>query len=580
MKKEIAIRRGLVLFLACLLTVGLLPQPARARVPDWQVSLLHPEEFFGEAEDIFYDSRDEETVYLFTVRKDPKEDLEDFADDLLKAEGMTLEKNRKTLGGDRKMELEYEGEDCVSIHWDKSEKLLTICYDEIVVSCRTDPEKMVYGYSTEDYPEQFLEAMLAIYESDYGLTAAEPYIRGNGDRIIEIGGRNRVRFDWYEDACLLELTYYNGWSKSEQQPEETAQEESQATDVSEAAEAAETIPAGPVDPYSVALPDPAAFLQTKDTQAVWGYTHYVTCLVDKSSETAVVEALRDLLLEPRYQLKERDTWTGTDSGKKCTYYSFEYTGKSSLVDWVQTTTGYTYHVRLTRMDYSSSQTAIILSSHPEFLLEDPGVTWEGQGGNSVDAGTVTPDSDYVNHTGVYILGIMKDFFGTPVKEVYNEDRYETNYYFKYGSYPDSAFKGLRGKMESLGLKCYQHSYSSNGGSKDLSAKAEGGSCLAATWRAKSGELQVTIKWEYVKKSGIFDSAEIPAEPAPAPDPNPEPGKIDCRDCDDGRCKTCGGDGELDGFMGGILGKQKDIETCKDCHAGRCKTCNGTGKVNG
>ena len=88
MKKEIAIRRGLVLFLACLLTVGLLPQPARARVPDWQVSLLHPEEFFGEAEDIFYDSRDEETVYLFTVRKDPKEDLEDFADDLLKAEGI------------------------------------------------------------------------------------------------------------------------------------------------------------------------------------------------------------------------------------------------------------------------------------------------------------------------------------------------------------------------------------------------------------------------------------------------------------------------------------------------------------
>ena len=121
-----------------------------------------------------------------------------------------------------------------------------------------------------------------------------------------------------------------------------------------------------VDPYSAELPDLASFLDTEYTQDEWGYTHYVTCLIDDNDD--IVQAVLDLLLEPRYQLKLMDK----DSDSDGTHYTYEYTGKNGDIDWVYLKKGGQYHVKLTVKPYGSSQKALILYTFPEFYLEDPG----------------------------------------------------------------------------------------------------------------------------------------------------------------------------------------------------------------
>lgn len=123
-----------------------------------------------------------------------------------------------------------------------------------------------------------------------------------------------------------------------------------------------------VDPYSAELPDLASFLDTSYTQDEWGYTHYVTCLVDREDKTEVVEDVLELLKEPRYQLEQMDK----DSDSDGTHYTFQYTGKNEDIDWVYLKSGGKYHVKLTVKSYGGSQTALILYTFPEFYLEDPG----------------------------------------------------------------------------------------------------------------------------------------------------------------------------------------------------------------
>lgn len=130
----------------------------------------------------------------------------------------------------------------------------------------------------------------------------------------------------------------------------------------------ETAKESKVDPYNAELPDLASFLDTEYTQDEWGYTHYVTCLVDRDDKDDIVEAVLDLLQEPRYQLDMMDK----DSDSDGTHYTFEYTGKNDDIDWVYLKAGGKYHVKLTVKPYGSSQTALILYSFPEFYLEDPG----------------------------------------------------------------------------------------------------------------------------------------------------------------------------------------------------------------
>lgn len=143
-----------------------------------------------------------------------------------------------------------------------------------------------------------------------------------------------------------------------------------ATEAASKPEATEEKTASKVNPNSAELPDLEAFLDTEYTQDEWGYTHYVTCLVDDGD---AVNAVLDLLLEPRYQLKLMDK----DSNSDGTHYTYEYTGTNENIDWVYLKAGGQYHVKLTVKPYGSSQTAIIMYSFPEFYLEDPGKQWEG-----------------------------------------------------------------------------------------------------------------------------------------------------------------------------------------------------------
>lgn len=142
-----------------------------------------------------------------------------------------------------------------------------------------------------------------------------------------------------------------------------------------------------VNPNSVAIPDLASFLNTKYTQDEWGYTHYVTCLINKTQEEEIVKEILDLLQEDRYQLKLMDTEETTENGKKCTNYTFQYTGTNDDIDWVYLKSGGKYHVKLTQKAYSDSQTALILYTFPEFQLEDPGSR------SKVKVDTPSPDSD-------------------------------------------------------------------------------------------------------------------------------------------------------------------------------------------
>ena len=133
-----------------------------------------------------------------------------------------------------------------------------------------------------------------------------------------------------------------------------------------------------IDENSRALPDLASFLETKYTQDVWAYTHYVTCIVDDNEE--IVEAVLDLLLEPRYQLKQM----GVASDSEGTHYTYEYTGKNKDIDWVYLKAGGKYHVKLTVKPYGRDQKALIMYTHPEFYLKDPGKTWKEQTADPAD----------------------------------------------------------------------------------------------------------------------------------------------------------------------------------------------------
>ena len=135
-----------------------------------------------------------------------------------------------------------------------------------------------------------------------------------------------------------------------------------------------------MDPNSRSLPDLASFLDTEYTQDEWGYTHYVTCLVDDDDD--IVKSVLDLLLEPRYQLKLMDK----DSDSEGTHYTYEYTGENEDIDWVYLKSGGKYHVKLTVKPYGSSQKALILYSYPEFYLKDPGSRWSGGGSTSGSSG--------------------------------------------------------------------------------------------------------------------------------------------------------------------------------------------------
>lgn len=131
----------------------------------------------------------------------------------------------------------------------------------------------------------------------------------------------------------------------------------------------------PADPYSVALPDPASFLNTQyDRDDVSAYTHYVTLSLKKSVGKEAVQEYLKLLQKSKYQLVLDDSWDYSQSKVLCTDYIFHYTGKGEGIKWVSHKDGYKYHVKLTVFEDPKKDTVgITLYTSPGFRLEDPGV---------------------------------------------------------------------------------------------------------------------------------------------------------------------------------------------------------------
>lgn len=129
----------------------------------------------------------------------------------------------------------------------------------------------------------------------------------------------------------------------------------------------------PVDPYSVELPDLAAFLNTQYTRDdVSTYTHYVVCTLDKNSKEAV-QAFVQLLQEDCWQLVLDDSWDYMEGMSKCTDYIFHYSGRGSGINWVYHADGYKYHAKLSVHEHASGNTVITFYTHPGFALADPGI---------------------------------------------------------------------------------------------------------------------------------------------------------------------------------------------------------------
>ena len=133
----------------------------------------------------------------------------------------------------------------------------------------------------------------------------------------------------------------------------------------------------PVDPYSVELPDLAAFLNTQYTRDdVSTYTHYVVCTLDGNNSREAVQAYVGLLQEDCWQLVLDDSWDYMAGSTKCTDYIFHYSGRGTGIGWVYHADGYKYHAKLSVNEHTSGNTVITFYTHPGFVLADPGVDFK------------------------------------------------------------------------------------------------------------------------------------------------------------------------------------------------------------
>ena len=131
----------------------------------------------------------------------------------------------------------------------------------------------------------------------------------------------------------------------------------------------------PVDPYSVELPDLAAFLNTQYTRDdVSAYTHHVTCTMKKDPGLDAAREFVELLQQPHYQLVLDESRTYTESRNLCTDYIFHYTGKGEGIKWVPHKAGYRYHAKVTVYESTEKdRVTVIFYTSPGFELTDPGV---------------------------------------------------------------------------------------------------------------------------------------------------------------------------------------------------------------
>lgn len=353
------------LILACLLLMSMVaPVTAHAALLDDVMILPDARDWFGGMIDWEYSEKLESTMYSFEYKKEPYQQMKTFAKEH-EAYGLVLKTDKKTDDGSRFMELAHEGKVCVTLLWYKDLELLSVCYENGTAMFSEKEDGTILYLGMKEYPQSQVNDFVKRCSKELGTTAEKAFKASNGDRLQELkkDGKIVISFFWYESDGILLVQFSDSSILDKLDITLPADRQQTGSDNSK----------NDVRSKNNELPDLASFLETKYTQDEWGYTHYVTCIVDDNDD--IVEAVLDLLEEPRYQLKQM----GKSSDSDGTHYTYEYTGTNKDIDWVYLKNGGKYHVKLTVKPYGSNQKALILYSFPEFYLADPGKTWKDMG---------------------------------------------------------------------------------------------------------------------------------------------------------------------------------------------------------
>ena len=112
-----------------------------------------------------------------------------------------------------------------------------------------------------------------------------------------------------------------------------------------------------------------------------------------------------------------------------------------------------------------------------------------------------------------IIDFLENCFGMPYKTSYDEENYTTYLFFKSSStFPQSQFDKLKSAAEEYNLEFSSAGFRNS--TRVSIDSGDGGSLIWGYWFKNQSEIRMDIKWEYVKKSGKFDTGDIPDEPVP------------------------------------------------------------------
>lgn len=381
-------------------------------------------------------------------------------------------------------------------------------------------------------------------------------------------------------------------------PAPTAESSPPATEAQESEAPRETQATKPVRiaSSSTELPDLSCFLDSRYTQNETGkYTHYVTCIYDKDEGTKPLEEFLALLQEDRYQL-ELDSISGeykdSYSTATCKDYFFHYTGKNDSVQWIETTSGDKYHVRVTLYTYKEKDySAIVLYMHPEFELEDSGVHY-GDVEIEEPAKPTQSTQDTADIT-VEDPNALPDFLSFSGSENYRQD-------LQYDKYYDYSMVTTTSQSvdDAYVIKDYVDTLVDVYGYEIVDTRED----IRKTWGVtqwfldhpdENVENDDYITSENKKKADVmvkmledYDDdyvsvtiqfiSDLTYGVQVEPD---DPGSgHECYSCNRGDCRTCGGDGEVTKIM---IGEGTIVQDCTDifCNNGSCTVCGGDGWVD-
>lgn len=295
------------------------------------------------------------------------------------------------------------------------------------------------------------------------------------------------------------------------------------------------------------LPDLSSFLGSKYTQNVKGdYTYYVTCIYSEDLGTGPLDEFLNLLQEDRYQLKLTgtskeypDSW---DKAGTCKDWFFQYTGSDSSIQLITTSSGDSYHVRVTLYTYTDKDyNAIVFYREPDFVLKDSGVHLGDKAGKTIPA--------------------LNDYFETAERKEARSG--ETAYFFDFTTLPSTRMSNFSKAMQELELKATDRL--EVGSSRLQLFHVEEAVVVTVWWHNGDKELEVIVHDDALKAAGYGQKTTKVKKPV-----------VEISDNDNGGGSSGGGGGSS------IFDNDDDNKTkwrpCTNCSNGKedCSKCGGVG----